>query len=88
MREVGVVCKHVFAAPVRAHRFASSVVTLRGYKAGGHPCVNLHPLALPPIASLHPSLWLKRKRDREIDLEIAERLFELTGRCFFFPSKL
>jgi hypothetical protein len=30
---------------VRAHRFASLVVTPQGYKAGGHPCAHLHPLA-------------------------------------------
>jgi hypothetical protein len=44
MRGVGVVHKHVFIVPIMAHHFASSVVTQQGYKAGGHPCVNLHPL--------------------------------------------
>jgi hypothetical protein len=29
---------------VRAHRFASSVVTLRSYKADGHPCAHLRSL--------------------------------------------
>jgi hypothetical protein len=35
---------HPFTTHVRAHRFASSVVTPRGYKAGGRPCANLCPL--------------------------------------------
>jgi hypothetical protein len=62
--------KHGFTAPVRAHRFASSVVTPRAYKAGGRPCANLCPLTRTLIASTPPSLRLKRKRGREIDLEI------------------
>jgi hypothetical protein len=33
---------------------------------------NLHPLIGPPIVSPPPSLQLKRKRDRETDLEIGE----------------
>jgi hypothetical protein len=36
---------HPFTAPVRACHFTSSVVTAWGYKAGGRPCVNLHPFA-------------------------------------------
>jgi hypothetical protein len=40
---MGLLCP--FTAPVRARRFTSSVVTPQGYKAGGHPCTNLHPLA-------------------------------------------
>jgi hypothetical protein len=76
-----------FPTSVRAHRFASSVVTPRGYKAGGCPCTNLCPHAQSSIASLAPSLWVIRKRDREADLETGERVVELTGRCFFFPSK-
>jgi hypothetical protein len=30
---------HLFTTPARALRFASSVVTLWGYKYGSHPCV-------------------------------------------------
>jgi hypothetical protein len=37
VRGVGVVRKLLFTAPARAHRFASSVVTSRGYKVGDHP---------------------------------------------------
>jgi hypothetical protein len=33
-----------FTMLVRARRFASSVLTLRGYKDGGRPCTHLHPL--------------------------------------------
>jgi hypothetical protein len=29
---------HLFTAPTRARRFASSIVTPHGYQAGGHPC--------------------------------------------------
>jgi hypothetical protein len=79
---------HPFTLPVWAHCFASSVVTPRGYKAGGHLCANLHHLARPPVVSMPPSLRLKRKRNREIDLEIGERVVELRGRCFSFPPKL
>jgi hypothetical protein len=54
-----------FTAPVRAHRFASLVLTPWGYKAGGRPCANLRPLVRTPIASPPPSLRLKRKRGRK-----------------------
>jgi hypothetical protein len=54
---MGLVCH--FTTPVRARCFASSVVTLRGYKVGGCPCTNLRPLARTPIASSPPSLCLK-----------------------------
>jgi hypothetical protein len=77
---------HPFTVPVRAYRFASSVVTPQDYKAGGRICLNLRPLARPPIAP-PPSLQLKRKRDREVDLETRERVVELMGCCFSFPSK-
>jgi hypothetical protein len=77
---------HPFTMPVRAHRFASSVVTPWGYKAGGRPCTILHPLKWTPVASSPPSLRLKRKRGREIDLKIGERVVELTCYCFFLPS--
>jgi hypothetical protein len=49
---------HPFTMFVRAHRFTSSAVTPQGYKAGSRPCMNLHPLAGPPIVSSPPSLWL------------------------------
>jgi hypothetical protein len=84
-----VACKLVFTAPftvsVRAYRFASSGVTPWGYKAGNRSYMNLRPLIRPLIASSPPSLWLKRKRDREVDLE--RGVVELTGCCFSFPSK-
>jgi hypothetical protein len=67
-----VVCKHVFTAPVRVRSFASSVVTLRGYKAISRSCVNLRPLMQTTVASSPPSQRLKRKRGKEIDLEIVE----------------
>jgi hypothetical protein len=54
-----------FTTPVRAHHFASSIVTPWGYKASGHPCGNLRLLAQSPIASSPPFLWLKRKREIE-----------------------
>jgi hypothetical protein len=68
---------HPFIAPIRARRFASSVVTSWGYKACGHPCTNLRPLAWTPITSSPPSLCLKRKRGREIDLETGQKLLSL-----------
>jgi hypothetical protein len=77
-----------FTAPVRARCFASSVVISRGYKVGSCPCANLHPLAQTPIASSPYSLQLKRKRGREIDLEIGGKVVDLTWCYFFFPSKL
>jgi hypothetical protein len=52
---------------VRAYRFASSVVTPRGYKAGDHPCAHLSSLAQTPVASSPPLLHLKREGDRERD---------------------
>jgi hypothetical protein len=42
---------HPFTVPVRAHHFASSVVTPWGYKTGGHPCANLRPLTRSPVTS-------------------------------------
>jgi hypothetical protein len=76
-----------FAASIRACGFASSVVTPRGYKDGGHPCTNLCPLVETPIASSPPSLFLKRMRGTEIDLEAGEKVVELTGRHFSFASE-
>jgi hypothetical protein len=74
-----------FTVSVRACRFASSGVTPWGYKAGDRPYVNLRPLVRPLIASSPPSLRLKRKRDRKVDLETG--VVELTGCCFSFSSK-
>jgi hypothetical protein len=80
VRGVEVACKHVFNAPVSTYHFAFSVVTPWGYKASGRPCVNLHPFERLPVASSPPSLWLKRKRGREIDIETGEReLLSLQG---------
>jgi hypothetical protein len=36
---------HPFTTSVRAHHFASLVVTPQGYKASSHPYTNLRPLA-------------------------------------------
>jgi hypothetical protein len=47
-----------FTMFVRVRRFASSVVTPRGYKAGGHPYMNVRHLTRPPIISSPPSLRL------------------------------
>jgi hypothetical protein len=55
-----------FIASIRAHRFASLVVTPWGYKSGSRPCANLRPLTETPIASSSPSLWLKKK-ERQTD---------------------
>jgi hypothetical protein len=77
-----------FNVPIRVHCFASLIVTLRAYKAGGHPCANLRPLARTPIASSPHSLRLEQKRGREIDLETGEKVVEFTEHCFSFPSKL
>jgi hypothetical protein len=49
---------------VRAHHFASSVVTQWGYKAGGRPCTHLCPLAQTLVASSPLSLRLKIQKDR------------------------
>jgi hypothetical protein len=62
-----VVCKHVFTAPIRACRFASSVVTPWGYKAGGRPCTNLSPLAAIPVTSFSAP---KKERQRDSDEDI------------------
>jgi hypothetical protein len=50
--------------PAEPSCFASSVVTPLGYKAGGRSYATYIFVQDFPI-----SLWLKRKRDREIDLE-------------------
>jgi hypothetical protein len=52
---VGLASKLVFTALVRAHLFASSFATPRGYKDGGRP------LASFPVAK-------KKERHREVDL--------------------
>jgi hypothetical protein len=87
----GVLCKelgwHVnmcllrsFTMLVRAHHFASSVVTLRGYKAGGHPYANLCPPTRPPITSSPPSLRLKRKeRHKDRSRKQGRELLGLQG---------
>jgi hypothetical protein len=62
-----------FTVSIRAYPFTSSVITLWSYKAGGHPCANLRSLVQTPVASSSRSLCLKRKRDREIDLETGKR---------------
>jgi hypothetical protein len=59
--DVGLLCL------IRAHRFASSVLTSRGYKVGDRPCPPLRSLTRTPIDSSLPSLCLKREREtREI----------------------
>jgi hypothetical protein len=42
---VNICLLHPFIVSVRAHHFASSVVTPQGYKAGSRPCMDLRPLA-------------------------------------------
>jgi hypothetical protein len=77
----------LFIVSARAHRFVFSVVTPRGYKVGGHPCVqptSSHMISHHLLASFPTQL--KRKRDRETDLEI-RRVVELIGCCLFFPSE-
>jgi hypothetical protein len=83
---MGLLCP--FTVPVWACRFTSSIVTLRGIKASNHPYANLHPLTQTLVASSHPSLCLKRKRGREIDLEIGGKFVEVTWRRFSLPSQL
>jgi hypothetical protein len=78
-RHVNMWLLHPFTALVRAHHFAFLVVTPWGYKASGRPCGNLCLLARTPVASSSPSLGLKRKRGREIDLETGEKLLSLQG---------
>jgi hypothetical protein len=70
---MGLLCP--FTVPVWACRFTTSIVTLRGNKASSHPYANLHPLT-------------KRKRGREIDLEIGGKFVEVTWRRFSLPSQL
>jgi hypothetical protein len=57
-----------FIVPIRARHFTSSVVTPQGYKASVCLCANLRPLARSPVGSSPPSQWIKRKRDREVDI--------------------
>jgi hypothetical protein len=65
----------LFTVPVELSRFASSVITPRGYKTGDRSCATyILPYDLPP-----PSLWLKRKRDRETYLENMRELLNLWG---------
>jgi hypothetical protein len=64
---------------VRARHFAFLVVTPWGYKASGCPYRNLCLLARTPVTSSSPSLGLKRKRGREMDLETREKLLSLQG---------
>jgi hypothetical protein len=62
---------HLFTMPARTRRFASSIVPLRVYKACDHPSVQ--PTFSRMISHHLPAsfpTWLKRKRDRETDLEI------------------
>jgi hypothetical protein len=64
-RRVNMGLLRCFTAPIRAHHFASSIVTPSGYKADGHPCTHLRPLAKTPVASSPPSL-AQKESDREI----------------------
>jgi hypothetical protein len=61
----------LFTVPSRTRCFVSLVVTLQGYEAGGRLCVQL--TSSHTISHHLPTSFptrLKRKRDREIDLEI------------------
>jgi hypothetical protein len=44
------------------------------------------PAAVPPGLLHCDAIKLKRKRDREIDLEEHEGIVDLTGCCLSFPS--
>jgi hypothetical protein len=55
-------CRIVFTMLAEPNRFASSVVTLQGYKAGVVTPLNLHVPTQSPTIPPPPSLWLKRKR--------------------------
>jgi hypothetical protein len=53
MRNIILLC--LFTAPTEPSHFASSVVTLCVYKAGGHSCVTyIFPHDLPPSLCLLP----------------------------------
>jgi hypothetical protein len=78
--------KLVFTAPMELGRFASSVITPRGYTAGGGSCATYifpHNLPLSPRFLPYGS---KRKIEREIDLENRREILSLRG--FIYPSLL
>jgi hypothetical protein len=60
---MGLLC--FLLCPVRARCFASSVVTLQGYKIKRSPVRPLHPLAQTVVASSPPSMRLKREREKK-----------------------
>jgi hypothetical protein len=78
---------HLFTAPAWAHCFASLVVTLWGYKAGGHSCTQ--PTSSCTIFHRLPAsfpMQLKEERDRETCLEI-RGVVDFIGCCISFPSR-
>jgi hypothetical protein len=77
-----------FTLPIRTCRFASSIVIVRAYKAGGHPCEHLRALAQTPIASIRA--LEKRERERKIEKERSRNRGKFSGlreRWFSFPLK-
>jgi hypothetical protein len=57
-----------FTVPIRTCRFASSIVIVWAYKAGGHPCEHLRALAQAPIASIRVLEKREREKDREREI--------------------
>jgi hypothetical protein len=62
---------HLFTVPARARRFASSVVTSRGYKTGGRSCAQptsscmiFHPLLSSFPTAEKKKRWRNRSRNR------------------------
>jgi hypothetical protein len=70
---------------VRVHCFASSLVTLRGYKSSSHHCVALHLLRQSIVPSSPPSLRLKRKRKRKKEEKKKGEILVFRERYFSFP---
>jgi hypothetical protein len=77
----------LFTAPAEPSRFASLVVTPRGYKAG--VVAHIQPTSSRTI-SHHSSasfpLAKKKEENREIELKKQEGVVELTGSHLSFPS--
>jgi hypothetical protein len=60
----------LFIAPARAAALPPRLLHHGAIKLVVAPTHNLCPLVRSPIFSVPPSLWLRRKRDRETHLEI------------------
>jgi hypothetical protein len=59
---------HIFTAPARARRFASSIVTLRGYKVGKCPCTQ--PTSSHMISHYLPASFHTAEKERDIKKQI------------------